>query len=88
VSFAEPDLKTADVQDLDATVTNTVSLMMQDDVFYLSLNGQFVCGLPLSQIDDPPLEHGQIGVYALADRGPVGKLTVSLSKLAVQTVKP
>jgi hypothetical protein len=88
VSFSEPDLKTADVQDPDATVTNTVSLMIQDDAFYLSLNGQFVCGLPLSQIDDPPLEHGQIGVYALADRGPVGKFTVALSNLAVQAIKP
>ncbi len=88
VSFAESDLKTADVQDPDATVTNTVSLMIQDDAFYLSLNGQFVCGLPLSQIDDPPLEHGQIGVYALADRGPIGKFTVSLSNLAVKSIKP
>jgi hypothetical protein len=88
ISFAEPDLKTADVQDPDATVTNTVSLMIHNDAFYLSLNGQFVCGLPLSQIDDPPLEHGQFGVYALADRGPVGKYTVSFSNLTVKTIEP
>jgi hypothetical protein len=88
LSFSEPDLKVTDENDPNATITNTIGVMVQDNNFYLSLNGKFACGTPLTQFSDPPLPAGLLGVLALVDKDPTGKLGVSFSNLTVSAVKP
>jgi membrane-associated protease RseP (regulator of RpoE activity) len=88
LSFGEPDLKAVDETDPSATVTNTVGVVLQDNNFYLSFNGKFACGTPLTQFSDPPLPAAQLGILVLVDKDPTGKLGVSFSNLTVSAIKP
>jgi membrane-associated protease RseP (regulator of RpoE activity) len=88
LSFSEPDLKAADDNDPNATITNTVGVVMQDNNFYVSFNGKFACGTSVTQFSDPPLPAAQLGVLALVDKDPTGKLGVSFSNLTVSAIKP
>ncbi len=78
LSFTDPNLKTADLKDPQTTATNTIKVQVQDQNLYVSFNGKLVCGTSILQFGDPPLQSGQIGVYALVQKGSVG---VSLANL-------
>ncbi len=85
-SFSESSWKVPDAKNPGASATNTVSVSVQQSNWYLSLNGKFVCGLPFSQIVDPPLGPGQVGVFALVDKDPTGKFGVSYSKVTLNAL--
>ena len=61
-------------------------VFVQNNDWYLSLNGQYVCGLPLSQMTDSLLPPGQIGVLVTVDKDPAGKLGVSFSKVTLNAL--
>ncbi len=88
LSFGEPDLKAVDESNPGAPVINTVGVVIQNNNFYLSFNGKFACGTPLTQFSDPPLPAAQFGVLAVVDKDPTGKLGVSFSNLTVSAIKP
>ncbi len=84
LSFTEPALKTADLKDPNATVTNTVIVQIQDNNIYFIFNGKFTCGTQITQFGDPPLQSGQVGIFAVVGQGKSG---VSISNLKLTDVQ-
>ncbi len=69
LSFTDPNIKTANLNDPKSTMTNTVTVQVQNGNIYISFNGKLGCGTSLTQFGDPPLARGQIGIYAQVVEG-------------------
>ena len=82
LSFSEPSLKSADANDPDSTTTNVVTVQIEDNNIYISFNGQFACGTPLTQFGDPPIQRGAEGVFAIVYNN-LSSGTVSFGKIAL-----
>ncbi|GEM_PF-4688034 len=65
LSFSEPSLKAADANDPNSTTTNTVTVQEEGGNIYISFNGTFACGTPLTQFGDPPIQRGSVGVFGI-----------------------
>jgi membrane-associated protease RseP (regulator of RpoE activity) len=65
LSFSEPSLKAADENDPNSTTTNTVTALEEGGNIYISFNGTFACGTPLTQFGDPPIQRGSVGVFGI-----------------------
>jgi hypothetical protein len=84
LSFTDPSLNTADLNDPNSTMTNTVTIQVQDGNLYVSFNGKLTCGTSMIQFGDPPLQRGQIGVYAQVAEGTTSVIYRNLTFTAVE----